>query len=330
MTKASQFKKLKRRIVFMGSPEFAIPTLKEIALTHNVCAVYTQPPKQFGRGLKEKHVPVAQHAIQTGLPLFTPKNFNSKSVLSKLKSHKAEIFVVVAYGLILPTKVLTLCRFGCLNGHASILPRWRGAAPIQRALEAGDNETGVSAMIMGQGVDSGPLVHCCKTPIQKNENFESLHNRLSVLTAKCLSKVINNLPESLSNPRAQQETGICYANKITKEDTEINWSQSAAEIDRKIRAFAPRPGAWCHGPRDRLQILAAEPCILPRGTTQLPEGSFLGKSNDGAIIIRCSDQGLAINKVLPAGKKPMTAEEFLNGVVISVGDLLSNRIKGRV
>ena len=315
-------KSAKQRIVFMGSPAFAIPTLDHLVKTHDVCAVYSQPAKKSGRGMKTTPVPVAAYANAAGLPIFTPDSLNSPEIKAQLASHDADLFVVVAYGLLLSATVLAIPRFGCLNGHASLLPRWRGAAPIQRAIQAGDSETGIAAMIMETGLDTGPIVGVRRTAIGKHDNAASLHDRLADLTTECLGAVIDGAPNSLASPSRQADDGIIYAAKISSADAMIDWQQPADVLDCHIRAFAPYPGAWCFAPKGRLRILEASPMELPTASQTAPAGSFLGKTADGAMMIACGQDALKITKVQPAGKTNMTASDFLNGTTLVIGGLV--------
>ena len=316
----------KLRIVFMGSPEFAIPCLDRLARSHEVCAVYTQPPKKSGRGMKNTPVPTASYARKAGLPLFTPDDLNSPEIKAQLASHQADLFVVVAYGLLLPSAILSIPRFGCLNGHASLLPRWRGAAPIQRAIEAGDTETGISAMLMEEGLDTGPVVGVSHIKISNTETTGSLHDQLAKLTASCLCKIIDTAPKSLKDPVPQSEDGVIYAAKITSTDAMIDWTRSATILDYQIRAFSPYPGAWCNGPKGRLRILRARPIILSETKKNISPnptaGKFLHRQNDGAMVIGCGDDALAVDLLQPAGKLAMAASDFLNGAGLVIGDLL--------
>ena len=316
----------KLRIVFMGSPEFSIPCLDRLAKTHDVCAVYSQPPKKSGRGMKTTPVPTADYALKAGLPLFTPDHLKSAEIEVQLASHQADLFVVVAYGLMLPAAILQIPRFGCLNGHASLLPRWRGAAPIQRAIEAGDTKTGISAMLMEEGLDTGPIVGVSHIDISDTETTGSLHDQLAVLTASCLCKIVDAAPKSLEAPVPQSENGVIYAPKITPADAMIDWTRSAAVLDHHIRAFSPYPGAWCNGPKGRLRILQARPISLMETTLNIAPspkaGRFLCRHDDGAMIIGCGDDALAIDRLQPAGKSAMSAIDFLNGAGLILGDLL--------
>jgi len=308
----------------MGSPDFAVPTVVRLAATHDLCAVYSQPAKKSGRGMAERPVPVAAWALDHDVPLFTPDNLKAASIHRQLAQHQADIFVVVAYGLLLPPAVLAIPRWGCLNGHASLLPRWRGAAPIQRAIEAGDRETGVAAMLMEAGLDTGPVVATRRTPIAPDDTAGSLHDRLAEMTAACLGAVIDNMPDSLATSTPQAEDGIVYAAKISPADAEIDWQKPAKRLDYHIRAFSPVPGAWCIGPKGRLRLLAGHPAPIPDGTPNLPAGCFLGKSAEGAMLIRCGDAAFAVTTVQPAGKKPMSADAFLNGCNLVVGAPLAS------
>ena len=314
---------VKRRIVFMGSPAFALPCLQRLGKTHDVCAVYTQPAKKSGRGMKPTPVPIAAHAAAMGLPVFTPEALTSDAVLTQLAAHEADVFVVVAYGLLLPPQVLAMPRFGCLNGHASLLPRWRGAAPIQRAIQAGDAETGISAMLMEQGLDTGPVVATIRTAIAGDDTAGTLHDRLAALTADCLGGVVDSLPTSLAQPRPQPKTGFTYASKISSANAKIDWHRMGGDLDCHIRAFSPYPGAWCHGPKGRLRILSARPAPVLDDGAAVPVGHFLGADADGLPLVRCGDGAMAIAMLQPAGKKPMTGAAFLNGVTLARGEAFS-------
>ena len=303
----------------MGSPGFAIPALDRLAADHDIIAVYTQPPRRSGRGMRETPQPLAAHAAALGLELRHPRSLKTDEDAAALADLEADVFIVVAYGLILPPPVLAMPRFGCINGHASLLPRWRGAAPIQRAIAAGDRSTGICAMLMEAGLDTGPIVATRRTLIAPDDTAGSLHDRLAEITAACLGAVIDNMPDSLATPTPQAEDGIIYAAKISPADAEIDWQKPAKRLDYHIRAFSPVPGAWCIGPKGRLRLLAGHPAPIPDGTPNLPVGCFLGKSAEGAMLIRCGDAAFAVTTVQPAGKKPMSADAFLNGCNLRVG-----------
>ena len=259
-----------------------------------------------------------------GLPLFTPDSLKATNIEAQLINHNADLFVVVAYGLILPAAILTIPHLGCLNGHASLLPRWRGASPIQRAIEAGDAETGISAMLMEKGLDTGPLVDVSRIGITKTETAGSLHDRLSKLTASCLGTVIDAAPDSLASPTPQSEKKVTYAAKITPAETMIDWTRPATSLDYHVRAFAPYPSAWCNGPKGRLRILQARQIQLPKNTSNETFGRFLGQHSDGSMVISCGIDALAISRLQPAGKKAMAAGDFLNGAGLKIDNILDS------
>ena len=323
MTASTSHATAKQRIVFMGSPAFAIPTLERLAKTHDVCAVYSQPAKKSGRGMTMTAMPVAQYAEAAGLAVFTPTELTSTAVQAQLKNHQATLFIVVAYGLLLPPSVLKIPLLGCLNGHASLLPRWRGAAPIQRAIEAGDSQTGVAAMIMEAGLDTGPVIDTRMIAIDPEDDAGKLHDKLSHLTASCLGNVVDTAPNSLNAPVRQSADGVTYAAKITSHDAEINWQKPALELDYHIRAFSPYPGAWCQGPRGQIRILSAKPAAKLAATRPPTAsnngGCFFGKDANDAMLIGCADGLLAVTMLQPAGKKPMSATDFLNGARLKIG-----------
>ncbi len=318
----------KLRIVFMGSPKFAIPSLDRLARAHDVCAVYSQPAKKSGRGMKTTPVPIANYAQKAGLPLFTPEHLKSTKIEAQLASHQADLFVVVAYGLLLPAAILAIPRFGCLNGHASLLPRWRGAAPIQRAIEAGDTKTGISAMLMEEELDAGPIVGVNRIAISNTDTSGSLHDQLAILTASCLCEIIDAAPKSLKAPVPQSKNGVVYAPKITPADAMVDWTHPATTLDYHIRAFSPYPGAWCNGPKGRLRILRARLISLAKTTLNITSdtiaGRFLCRHDDGAMVIGCGNDALAIDLLQPAGRSVMTASDFLNGAGLAIGDLLNS------
>ena len=312
----------KLRIVFMGSPDFAIPALDLLAQNHEICAVYTQPPRRSGRGMQEQPVPLARHALDMGLPVQWPATLHDKHVQDELAAYDADLFIVVAYGLLLPQAVLDIPRYGCLNGHASLLPRWRGAAPIQRAIEAGDSETGISIMLMEAGLDTGPVLATRAIAITDDMNAGDLHDALASLNAVLLDETVIALDDALLNRTPQSGDGVTYAAKISGSDAHIDWHKSAAALACHIRAYAPYPGAWCNGPKGRIRILAAQPAPLPHDTAGQP-GSFAGQDDKGNMLINTGDAVLCVTSVQPAGKKPMPSRNFLNGVQLATGDMLA-------
>ena len=309
------------RIVFMGSPDFAIPALQKLAKKHHICAVYTQPAKPAGRGMKPTPVPVAAYAEDTGLALFSPQSLLADDVHQQLAVHKADLFVVVAYGLLLPKAVLELPPFGCINGHASLLPRWRGAAPIQRAIAAGDRQTGISAMLMDEGLDTGKLLARRACQIDDTETAGSLHDKLAALNAKLLDDVVMDIASLRAAATPQDDSQAIYAAKISSQEAEIDWSRDSAALDCHIRAFTPFPGAWCHGPKGRLRILRARPVAMER-PQNAAAGSVVFVSKN-ALLLATGDGALAIEQLQPAGKKPMSVADFLNGQKLTNGQLFT-------
>jgi methionyl-tRNA formyltransferase len=308
----------RRRIVFMGSPGFAIPALDRLAESHDIVAVYSQPPRRAGRGMQEQPQPVAAHAATHDIPTFHPQSLSGQDDLAILEGHDADLFVVVAYGLLLPRAVLDMPRFGCINGHASLLPRWRGAAPIQRAIAAGDTETGVCAMLMEEGLDTGPVLARRSTPISDDDDAGSLHDRLASLNADLLADVAARLPDILDDAAPQDDSAATYAHKISSTEAVIDWSRPADQLARHIRAFAPAPAAWFTGHRGRVRVLKAH-AAPETGTGTGPAGCYLGSTDDGGLQVGTADGVLVLETVQPAGSKPMPAQAFLNGARLVVG-----------
>lgn len=309
----------RRRIIFMGSPDFAIPALDQLHAAHDVVAVYTQPPRKSGRGMAENLVPVAAHARRLGIEVDWPTSLKETEVQAKLAAYDADIFVVVAYGLLLPAAVLALPKLACINGHASLLPRWRGAAPIQRAIEAGDAETGISAMVMERGLDTGPVLATERCPIMADETAGSLHDKLASLNADLLGRVVDQLPELLAQQTPQDDANANYAAKISPAEAEIDWTKPAEQIDRHIRAFAPVPGAWFTGPRGRIKVRKATIDRSAELAGDARPGQFIGCDADGHMQIATGEGVITLETVQPAGKKPMDAAAFLNGQSLPIG-----------
>ena len=308
-------------IVFMGSPNFAIPALKKLAETHDICSVYTQPAKPAGRGMKSTPVPVATYAADKSLALFSPASLKTDDVQRQLATHDADLFVVVAYGLLLPKNVLNMPKLGCINGHASLLPRWRGAAPIQRAIAAGDAVTGISAMLMDEGLDTGKVLMRRSCQIDTTETAGSLHDKLATLNAETLDEVVADITSLLTTAEPQDDRQAFYAAKITPQEAEIDWACDTATLDCHIRAFTPFPGAWCLGPKGRLRILQARPADLDR-PAHARAGSIvsIGKAT---LHVATRNGVLAIEQIQPAGKKPMHVADFLNGQNLVAGQMLA-------
>lgn len=314
----------RRRLIFMGSPGFAIPALDRLADEHHVLAVYTQPPRRSGRGMKETPQPLAAHAAARGIDTYHPVSLKTEADQVQLASFEADAFIVVAYGLLLPRAVLDMPRFGCINGHASLLPRWRGAAPIQRAIAAGDQTSGISAMLMEEGLDTGPVLATRSCEIASDDSAGDLHDRLATLNADILSEVVRSLPEILDRQTPQDDSLANYARKISPAEAEIDWHRSATELDCHIRAFAPVPGAWFEGPKGRIRVRRA---TLDTGTDKAMAGSYLGLDNAGGMRIATGDGGLVIHEIQPAGGKTMSARAFLNGNPVAIGDMVGTGSK---
>ncbi len=297
------------RIVFAGTPEFAVPSLRAAARQHEVVAVYTQPDRPAGRGRGLTPSPVKLEAVARGIPVLQPESLRSAEAQQALRALAPDLMVVVAYGLILPRAVLAIPTHGCWNVHASLLPRWRGAAPIQRAIEAGDAETGVCLMQMEAGLDTGPVLLSQRTPIAPDETGGQLHDRLAELGAQVLSDGLGLLRAGL-RPVAQPQPveGVTYAHKLDKAEARLDWSQPAELLARKVRAFHPWPVAEVQLGGERLRVHAAE--VLATDAAAAP-GSVVGASRDG-IDVACGAGVLRLLRVQREGGKPVSAADYLN------------------
>ena len=288
------------RVIFMGTPDFSVPALRAIAARHDVVAVYSQPPRAAGRGQKPRPSPVALAAQDLGIPVHTPARLRDPQDQADFAALDADVAVVVAYGLILPQPVLDAPRLGCLNIHASILPRWRGAAPIHRAILAGDAETGVAIMQMEAGLDTGPVLALTRTPIAADDTTASLHDRLSTMGADLICDVLDRLPLP-AVPQPQE--GVTYAAKIDKTEARIDWTLPAEQVDRQIRGLSPFPGAWCMIGDERVKLLAST--VVP------------GQGDPGTVLpdftIACGSGAVRITLAQRAGKRPMTPADLLRG-----------------
>lgn len=300
------------RIIFMGTPDFAVPTLDAlVAAGHDICAVYSQPPRPAGRGKSLSPTPVHRRAEELGLTVHTPVSLKDPEAQAAFADHGADVAIVAAYGLILPQAILDAPQLGCLNVHASLLPRWRGAAPVQRAILAGDAETGVTIMQMEAGLDTGPMLAKVHTAID-GKTAGDLTSELAELGATLLVEVLAYL--SAYPAVAQPEDGVTYAAKITKSESRIDFHQPAAAVERQVRAFAPAPGAFFELGGERFRILAAE-----TSTASGQPGTVL----DTDLTIACADGALRPTKIQRAGKSVMTPAELLRGFVLPVGTVLS-------
>ncbi|WP_374653310.1 methionyl-tRNA formyltransferase [Dongia sp.] len=297
------------RVIFMGTPDFAAASLAAlIAAGHEVAAVYSQPPRPAGRGQDLRKSPVQILAEQHGLPVRTPVSLKSAEAQAAFAAIGADIAVVAAYGLLLPKPVLDAPRLGCLNIHASLLPRWRGAAPIQRAILAGDEKTGITIMQMDEGLDTGAMLRREELAIGKAMNAGALHDALAAMGAHLIVEILAApLPAAVPQPAE----GITYAAKISPAEAAIDWSRDAAVIERQIRAFAPVPGAWClMADGARLKVLAAE-IVAKSGSP--------GVALDDALTVACGRNALRLTLLQKAGKKAMGADDFLRGQKVPAG-----------
>ena len=307
------------RVVFMGTPDFSVPTLMEIiAQGHEVVAVYCQPPRKAGRGMELTKSPIHERAEQFGLKVFTPINFKDENDIATFMSHEADVAVVVAYGLLLPPKILEAPQYGCLNLHASLLPRWRGAAPINRAIMAGDQETGIMVMQMEEGLDTGPVAMVERIPIDETITAGELHDRLMVLGGDLMARALGGLERGGLSAQPQAVSGVEYAHKLSKDETRIDWSAPASHVHNHICGLSPFPGAWCEfelsGRRHRLKVLKSN---LVEGV-QGNAGTIL----DDALTIACGSGAVRLISVQRSGKGVMSAEEFLRGNPLEKGGAL--------
>jgi methionyl-tRNA formyltransferase len=302
------------RLVFMGTPDFSVPILNSIvAAEYNIVCVYSQPPRARGRGQKESKTPIHAKAQEFGINVRTPNSLSSIEETSFFKNLDIDCAVVVAYGLILPEPILAAPRLGCLNIHASLLPRWRGAAPIQRSILAGDSETGVTIMKMDQGLDTGAILMAQKVPITIKTNGESLHNELSEVGANLILTALDGLKRGLIVGVAQPKQGVTYANKLERSEGQINWQRPAIELERVIRAYTPWPGSWFKVGKERIKILAAD---------YINYAGVPGTILDEHLTIACGEGALRLKVVQRAGKSPTATSDFLRGFPVPIGSQL--------
>jgi len=297
------------RLIFMGTPDFAVPTLLElVAHGHEIAAVYTRAAKPAGRGMKLQPTPVEQEARRLGIPVLTPTTLKTPEALAEFRAHDADAAVVVAYGMILPQAILDAPKLGCFNLHASLLPRWRGAAPINRAIMAGDSESGVMVMRMDAGLDTGDVAMAERMAITDAMTAADLHDALARLGADLMVRAIGALERGSLQLTKQSEQGVTYAAKIDKSEARIDWNRPARAVLRHIHGLSPFPGAWCEMPLDgqpvRVKIL--------RGALAAGAGTA-GELLDERLTIACGEGALRILELQRAGKAPMKAEEFLRG-----------------
>ncbi len=310
------------RMIFMGSPDFAVPTLRKLAQQHDIAAVYTQPPRPAGRGKKERPTPVAQAAREMGVEVRWPRSLRDRDEQEALRALRPDVIVVVAYGLILPRKVLEIPRYGCFNLHASLLPRWRGAAPIQRAIMAGDTTSGVCVMRMDAGLDTGDVCGCLEVPITDDTTAGELHDLLAEQGAELMAAAMQELEaRGTLDCVPQPQAGVTHAEKISKKETQIDFSRSAREVLRHIHGLSPYPGAWMWLPRPekpeekvRVRILKAEPA-RDADTNKAAPGEILDKD----LAIACGEGAIRPLVLQREGKAPLEREAFLRGFPVKPG-----------
>ena len=294
------------RLVFMGTPEFSVPILDALAAHHDVICAYSQPPRPAGRGKQDRPSPVQARAMALGIPTRHPTNLRTAQALADFAALRADIAVVVAYGLMLPQAILDVPTKGCLNIHASLLPRWRGAAPIHRAIMAGDTETGICIMQMEAGLDTGPVMMRQTMAIDAEDTTAGLHDRLAGLAADLILKALDSLPA----PVPQPEIGVTYASKIDKAEARIDWHRPAVDVDRLIRGLSPFPGAWCDVGGERVKLLRSR---LAAG--QGAAGAVLNKGPE-QVVIACGRGAIEVTLAQREGKKPMQIADFMRGFAL--------------
>jgi methionyl-tRNA formyltransferase len=302
------------RLAFMGTPDFAVPTLTElVGQGHDIACVYSQPPRPKGRGLETEPTPVAKAAASFDIPVRTPLTLKNADAQAEFAALELDAAIVVAYGLLLPKPILDTPKLGCFNLHGSLLPRWRGAAPIQRAIMAGDTETGVMVMRMEEGLDTGPVLMAERTPIAR-KTYAELHDELARLGADLMVRALSALALGQAHETSQPEEGATYARKILKEEARIDWTKSARELDCLIRGLSPFPGAWCELKGERLKVLFADP-VDGKGAP--------GEALDDALTIACGEGALRLRSLQRPGKSAMAADDLLRGYAVPKGTKLS-------
>jgi methionyl-tRNA formyltransferase len=299
------------RLIFMGTPDFAVPTLIELAARgHEIAGVYTRAPKPAGRGMDLQRTPIEREARRLALPVHTPRTLKDPDVQETFRAHKADVAVVVAYGLILPRSILEAPRLGCFNVHASLLPRWRGAAPINRAIMTGDNETGITIMQMDEGLDTGAMAMAERITIGADMTAGDLHDALARLGADLMARALAAAERGSLSLTPQGEAGVTHAAKIGKDETRIDWTKSWREVHNHIRGLSPVPGAWFELAGMRVKALRST-----KGEGNATPGTLL----DDRLTIACGDGAVRLTQVQRAGRQPMAAEEFLRGTPVEVG-----------
>jgi methionyl-tRNA formyltransferase len=303
------------RVVFMGTPDFAVPTLKRLIASYEVIGVVTQPDRPAGRGSKIQMSPVKLIALKAGIPVFQPEKLRRPEAVHELRQWDADLYVVAAFGQILPQSVLDIPRFGAINVHASLLPRWRGAAPIQAAIRAGDSETGITIMKMDAGLDTGPILSQRAIPIADDETGQSLHDKLAELGGDLLIDTLPGYLNGTIQPIPQDEARATFAPRIDKDEGQIDWAQSAAQIDRTVRAFTPWPSAFTIWDDQLLKILAGS-CL----SGSAPVGAVVERG--GAVAVGTGDGLFRLERVQLEGRKPTHIDDFVRGHPNFIGSQL--------
>lgn len=308
------------RVIFMGSPDFSVPVLKAlIEAGHDIACVYTQPPRPAGRGHQEQPCPVHSFALKNGLTVLTPVHFKDEAAQKEYAALNADVAVVAAYGLILPKEILAAPRLGCINVHASLLPRWRGAAPIHRAILAGDTKTGITIMQMDEGLDTGAMLLSETVAITPETTAQTLHDQLAALGADMIVTALDGLEAGKLLPVPQPEDGVTYAQKLERGEGRLNWQKPAIELERAVRAFNPWPGTWFELPgadkNTRVKVLAAS-VVKDNG------GKDPGTVLDDQLTIACGDGALKLECLQREGKGAMDAPAFLRGNTLPAGTVI--------
>jgi methionyl-tRNA formyltransferase len=313
------------RLVFAGTPRFAQTILHALLdASHDVALVMTQPDRPAGRGLRINPSDVKALALERGLPVHQPATLKTPECRSPIVAARAQAMVVAAYGLILPQAVLDLMPYGCINVHASLLPRWRGAAPIQRAIQAGDRETGISIMRMEAGLDTGPVYLRESIPIASDDSAQSLQDKLAKLGGQCILQALNGVQAGTLAPVAQASEGVTYASKISKDEAELDWRQSAAELDRQIRAFNPFPVAQTHLRGESVRIWRGCPLDGPQDRP-LGTPGVVASVTDARIVVQCGSGYLGLDELQRSGGKRLAVREFLRGCPVAQGERLGTQ-----
>jgi methionyl-tRNA formyltransferase len=303
------------RVIFMGTPDFAVPALHAVRAVHEVVCAYTQPPRPAGRGHHEQRSPVHEAAVAADIPVRTPARLKDPADQRAFADLGADVAVVAAYGLILPRAILAAPRLGCVNIHASLLPRWRGAAPIQRAILAGDSQSGITIMQMDEGLDTGAMLLQERVPITNSTTGASLHDALAALGARLIVEAFDGLAGARLVARPQPAEGVTIAPKLKRDEGRLQWSRPAAELERQVRAFDPWPGSWFEHDRERIKVLASAVAAADGGAP----GTVL--AGDG-LRVACGDGALDLVRVQRAGRAAMSAAEFQRGHAIATGTVL--------